>query len=129
MKADGNLTTALKFTKKDGVYWYDPKGTVTTITLDENCEALLYGLPVGKYHLEESKVPDGYFPIAPVACTIALENTSEAPLEVTIANAPEVKLGIDSDKYNVLIAMIMTLLLTGAAVSTTFYLRKRRREK
>ena len=119
----------MKFTKKDGVYWYDPKGTVTTITLDENCEALLYGLPVGKYHLEESQVPDGYFPIAPVAVTIALENTAEAPLEVTIANAPEVKLGIDSDKYNVLIALIVTLSLTGAAVSTTFYLRKRRREK
>lgn len=111
LKADGDLNTPLRFTEKGGVFWYDPKGAVTTITLNDDCEALVYGLPVGKIYLEEIKVPDGYFPIAPVACTITLEHTSEAPLEVTVANAPAVKLGLDTDRYNVAIAVGSALVL------------------
>ena len=100
LKADGDLNTPLRYTEKDGVFWYDPKGVVTTITL-----------PEGRVYLEESKVPDGYFPIAPVACTITLEHTSEAPLEVTVANTPAVKLGLDTDRYNVAIAVGSALVL------------------
>ena len=114
LKADGDLNTLLRFTEKGGVFWYDPKGTVTTITLNDECEALVYGLPVGKVHLEESKTPNGYFPIAPVACTITLEHTSEAPLEVTVANAPAVRLGLDTDRYNVAIALGSALVLLSA---------------
>ena len=105
LKADGNLTKALSFTEKGGVFWYDPNGSITTLTLNSDCEALLYGLPVGKYNLEETKVPDGYFPIAPVACTLTVENTAQAPLDVTISNAPAVKLGLDTDRYNAVIAV------------------------
>ena len=105
LKADGNLTKALSFTEKGGVFWYDPNGSITTLTLNSDCEALLYGLPVGKYNLEETKVPDGYFPIAPVACTLTVENTTQAPLDVTISNAPAVKLGLDTDRYNAVIAV------------------------
>ena len=111
LKADGDLGAPLRFTEKGGVFWYDPKGAVNTITLNGDCEALVYGLPAGKVYLEESKVPDGYFPIAPVACTITLEHTSEAPLEVTVANAPAVKLGLDTDRYNVVIAVGSALVL------------------
>lgn len=111
LKADGDLNTPLRFTEKDGVFWYDPKGVVTTIMLNSDCEALVHGLPEGRVYLEESKVPDGYFPIAPVACTITLEHTSEAPLEVTVANAPAVKLGLDTDRYNVVIAVGSALVL------------------
>ena len=111
LKADGDLNTPLRYTEKDGVFWYDPKGVVTTITLNSDCEALVYGLPEGRVYLEESKVPDGYFPIAPVACTITLEHTSEAPLEVTVANTPAVKLGLDTDRYNVAIAVGSALVL------------------
>lgn len=114
LKADGDLNTLLRFTEKGGVFWYDPKGTVTTITLNDECEALVYGLPVGKVHLEESKTPNGYFPIAPVACTITLEHASEAPLEVTVANAPAVRLGLDTDRYNVAIALGSALVLLSA---------------
>lgn len=111
LKADEDLNTPLRFTEKDGVFWYDPKGAVTTITLNDDCEALVYGLPVGKVHLEESKTPEGYFPIAPVACTITPEHTAEAPLDVTVANAPAVRLGLDTDKYNVVLALGSALVL------------------
>lgn len=114
LKADEDLNTPLRFTEKDGVFWYDPKGAVTTVTLNDDCEALVYGLPVGKVHLEESKAPEGYFPIAPVACTITLEHTAEAPLDVTVANAPAVRLGLDTDKYNVVLALGSALVLLSA---------------
>ena len=123
LKADGDLNTPLRYTEKDGVFWYDPKGVVTTITLNGDCEALVYGLPEGRVYLEESKVPDGYFPIAPVACTITLEHTSEAPLEVTIANAPAVKLGLDTDKYNVAIAVGSALVLLSGLCAVWFMRR------
>lgn len=125
LKADGDLNTPLRFTEKGGVFWYDPKGTVTTITLNDECEALVYGLPVGKVHLEESKTPNGYFPIAPVACTIALEHTSEAPLDVTVANAPAVRLGLDTDRYNVVLAAAGTILVMAGIV--VVLLKKRRK--
>ena len=123
LKADGDLNTPLRFTEKDGVFWYDPRGAVTTITLNDDCEALVYGLPAGKVHLEESKVPEGYFPIPPVACTIMQEHTSEAPLEVTIANAPAVKLGLDTDKYNVAIAVGSALVLLSGLCAVWFMRR------
>ena len=42
--------------------------------------------------------------------------TFEVPMETTIENAPSVKLGLDSDKYNVLIAIGICLLGAGVVV-------------
>ena len=89
LKAEAALSTPLRFTVKDGVYWYDPDGSVTTIeAAGDTCEALLYGLPAGKYQLEETVVPEHFFPAPPVAVEITLETTSETPREVVVTNTP-----------------------------------------
>lgn len=127
LKAEAALSTPLRFTVKDGVYWYDPDGSVTTIeAAGDTCEALLYGLPVGKYQLEETVVPEHFFPAPPVAVEITLETTSETPREVVVTNTPQVKLGIDADKFNVVIAMALTLII-GSGVGIVALVRHRRK--
>ena len=118
---------ALRITKVDADTRQTLGGAVTTITLNGDCEALVYGLPAGRVYLEESKTPDGYFPIAPVACTITLEHTSEAPLEVTVANAPAVKLGLDTDRYNVPIAVTGTVLVM-LGIAGVLLMKRRRQD-
>ena len=115
------------FTLRDGVYWYDSDGSVTTIeAAGDTCEALLYGLPAGKYQLEETVVPEHFFPAPPVAVEITLETTSETPREVVVTNTPQVKLGIDADKFNVVIAMALTLII-GSGVGIVALVRHRRK--
>ena len=123
--SDDKLTYT--FTLRDGVYWYDPDGSVTTIeAAGDTCEALLYGLPAGKYQLEETVVPEHFFPAPPVAVEITLETTSETPKEVVVTNTPRVKLGIDADKFNVVIAMALTLII-GSGVGIVALVRHRRK--
>lgn len=127
LKSESALSTPLTFTLRDGVYWYDPDGSVTTIeAAGDTCEALLYGLPAGKYQLEETVVPEHFFPAPPVAVEITLETTSETPKEVVVTNTPRVKLGIDADKFNVVIAMALTLLI-GGGVGIVALVRHRRK--
>lgn len=127
LKSESALSTPLTFTLRDGVYWYDPDGSVTTIeAAGDTCEALLYGLPVGKYQLEETVVPEHFFPAPPVAVEITLETTSETPKEVVVTNTPQVKLGIDADKFNVVIAMALTLII-GSGVGIAVLVRYRRK--
>lgn len=122
-------STPLKFTLKDSVYWYDPKGGVTTIKAGgDKCEALVYGLPVGKYQLEETVVPSNFFPAPPVNVEITLETTSEAPREIVVTNTPQVKLGIDADKFNVVIAIGITALI-GGGVGVAALVRYRRKRQ
>ena len=128
LKSESALSTPLAFTLRDGVYWYDPDGSVTTIeAAGDTCEALLYGLPVGKYQLEETVVPEHFFPAPPVAVEITLETTSETPREVVVTNTPQVKLGIDADKFNVVIAMALTLLIGGGVGIAVLVRYKRKR--
>ena len=127
LKSESALSTPLTFTLRDGVYWYDPDGSVTTIeAAGDNCEAFIYGIPVGKYQLEETVVPEHFFPAPPVAVEITLETTSETPREVVVTNTPQVKLGIDADKFNVVIAMALTLLI-GSGVGIAVLVRYRRK--
>lgn len=128
LKSESALSTPLTFTLRDGVYWYDPDGSVTTIeAAGDTCEALLYGLPAGKYQLEETVVPEHFFPAPPVAVEITLETTSETPKEVVVTNTPRVKLGIDADKFNVVIAMALTLLIGGGVGIVALVRHKRKR--
>ena len=126
LKAADKLTTPLTFTVKDGVYWYDAKGSMTTIQMDKNAEALMYGLPIGKYVLEETVVPTNFFPAVPQKIEIAMTDTSEAPKEVVVVNTPTVKLGIDSDKFNVVIAIALTVII-GGGLSVYAIIRRKRK--
>lgn len=116
--------TPMTFELKDGIYWYSKAGSITTITMDENAQALICGLPAAKYKLVETVVPNGFFPAPAQDFTIQLTDTYEKPLEITVTNTPEVKLGLDSDKWDDVLLMGGALLLAGAA--TFIYIKKRR---
>jgi len=126
--AETDTSTPLSFILKDGVYWHAINGTITTITLDSNAQAYVCGLPAGKYRLVESIVPSGFFPSPAKDFTLQLTDTSGNPLEISVANTPEVKLGLDSDKwYDVLLIGGAVLISAGAA--TFFVLRKKKRSR
>ena len=55
--------------------------------------------------------------------------TFEVPFETTIENSPSVKLGIDSDKYNVLIAIGITVLGAGIIVWRIVATKKAHKKK
>ena len=55
---------------------------------------------------------------------ITITNTSVAPKEVVVVNTPTVKLGIDSDKFNVVIAIVLTVLIGGGLATYTIIRRK-----
>lgn len=107
----------LTFTKaEDGKYVFDEKGKDTKLMVNANGELLVIGVPLGEVWLEESVVPAGFFPVTARKLVMTEDYTFEVPFETTVENALGVKLGIDSDKYNVLIAIGITLL--GAGVVT-----------
>ena len=117
-------TTPMTFELKDGIYWYSKAGSISTITMDENAQTLVCGLPAAKYKLVETVVPNGFFPAPAQDFTVQLTDTYEKPLEITVTNTPEVKLGLDSDKWDNVLLMGGALLLASAA--TFIYIRKRK---
>lgn len=124
--ANSDTSTPITFLLKDGVYWHALTGTVTTITLDSNAQAYVCGLPAGKYRLIESVVPSGFFPSPAKDFTLQLPDTSENPLEITVTNTPEVKLGLDSDKWDDVL-LIGGAVLAIASITSFFFLRKKKR--
>lgn len=76
----------------DGTYRFDKDGDATEIMVDVDGEAVIYGLPQGNYWLDESIVPTGYYPTAPVKVTIG---DNELPYVAVIPNSEFVKLGLD----------------------------------
>lgn len=124
--AETDALSPLSFILKDGVYWLAATGTVTTITLDSYAQAYVCGLPAGKYRLVESVVPSGFFPSPAKDFTLQLTDTAENPLEITVTNAPEVKLGLDSDKWDDVL-LIGGTVLTAAGAAAFFILRKNKR--
>lgn len=118
----------LHFTQnEDGSYRLDKDGDVTEIMVDENGKAVVYGLPIGNYWLEEKTVPEGYYPTAPVKVTIGETNSIEVPYQAVIPNSVFVKLGLDRDKYNAPIAIGATLLVLGGVVFMA--VRRKRKRK
>ena len=123
--AETDASSPLSFILKDGVYWHAPTGTITTITLDSNAQAYVCGLPAGKYRLVESVVPSGFFPSPAKEFTLHVADTSENPLEITVTNTPEVKLGLDSDKWDDVL-LIGGAVLTATGSAAFFNLRKKK---
>lgn len=125
---DGLGFKTLVFTLlESGKYKFDQNGKETKLMVDDNGELFVIGLPLGDVWMEESVVPDGYFPAAPVKLTITKDHCVEEPLTITFPNSPFVKLGMDTDKYNVIIAI--GLALAGIGVVTWRVLARRRNNK
>ena len=126
VKSDNGFET-LKFVKNsDGSYFYDPQGNVTELMVDGMGEITLYGMPLGDIWVEETTVPDGYFPISAQKLTITKEMNDAAPYEMTIKNNKFVKLGMNSDwwEFPALCGGVLLLLVGG--VVAIIYLRKKR---
>ena len=60
-KADAEAkTNALTFTGDDGVYQYNPKGTVTVLESDADGKYTINGVDSGEYFVREIEAPTGY---------------------------------------------------------------------
>ena len=118
----------LSFTKlENGSFFYDPNGTVMDMMVDGKGEILIHGLPLGDLWIEESIVPEGYFPVSAARIELKKEHTSSIPFDVTIKNSKYVKLGMDSDWWEFPALMLGIALAVGGAV--TFIVVKRKRTK
>lgn len=125
---DGLGFKELAFVKlEDGKYKLAEGGKETKLMVDKNGELFVIGVPLGEVWLEESVVPAGYFPVAAAKLTIIKDHCVEEPLTITIENAPSVKLGLDNDKYNVVIAI--GLCAAGVGLVTWRFSAAKRRSK
>lgn len=128
---NGLFFSALKFTQlKNGWYKADANGDVSELMVNENGEIMVIGLPFREVWLEETTVPKGYFPLPAQKLELTADHTFDMPLTVTVENNPAVKLGIDSDKYNPLIAIgICALVIAGAVTKYVLWNKKLRRKE
>lgn len=118
----------LKFTQlENGWYMRDDNGKLKELMVDKNGTLTVLGLPLDtEVYIEESTVPAGFFANAAQTVTLASDNTYEIPMETTITNAPAVKLGMDTDKYNVPIAIGITVLGVGVVVWRVIAAKKKK---
>lgn len=123
---DGLGFATLTFTKQeDGSYLYSERGTSVDLTVDENGEILILGVPIGTMWIEESVTPEGYFPISAQKVEVTNDAYATSPLVVTIKNSKFVKLGMDSDWWEFPTLIGGGILLIGAIVFIV--MRKRRK--
>ncbi len=121
-------SAALSFKLTDGKYVYDAAGTIKSIALNSSAEAMIYGLPEGKYKITETTTPTGYFPVTAKNITLQASNTSESPLSVVFQHSKEIKLGMDSDRYDVMYVIIgAAILLTSAGFGIVYFVSRRKK--
>ena len=114
---------------EDGSYFFDENGTIMDMMVDVNGEIILYGLPLGDVWIEESIVPDGYFPISAQKAEITKETSFENPLVMEIENSVFVKLGMDSDWWEFPALMLGIALALGGAVTLIVVKRKKKNQE
>ena len=123
---DGLGFETLTFTKQeDGKYAFDEKGTVMDLMVDANGEVYVHGLPLGDVWIEESVVPTGYFPVAARKIEVTAEMSAVKPLEIKIPNSKSVKLGMDTDWWELPAMIAGAVLLLGGAAFLIIKRRKR----
>lgn len=127
VKSDNGFETLTFVKNSDGSYFYDPQGNVTELMVDGMGEITLYGMPLGDIWVEETTVPDGYFPISAQKLTITKEMSDAAPYEMTIKNNKFVKLGMNSDWWEFPALCGGVLLLLAGGVVAIIRIRKKRR--
>lgn len=109
---------------EDGGYFYDENGAVMDLMVDVNGEIMLYGLPLKSVWIEESIVPEGYFPNSAQKTEITKETSFDNPLTLKIENSLFVKLGMDSDWWE-FPALILGIAL--ALGGTVFFVIRRKK--
>ena len=126
---DGLGFETLTFTKQeDGKYAFDEKGTVMDLMVDANGMVFVHGLPLGDVWIEESVVPTGYFPVAARKIEVTSEMSAVKPLEIKIPNSKSVKLGMDTDWWELPAMIAGAVLLLGGAAFLIIKRKKRRLE-
>ena len=120
----GLITYTFSITE-DGAYRYDKDGTITEVPVDADGYVEIQALPTGVYWMEETTVPDGYYPSAAQKVTLTDENGTENPYTITIPNSIYVKLGHDYRKlvYGGAIGGVVLLSLTA------FFIIKRKKDR
>lgn len=103
-----SVGNALKFKLVDGVYHYDPEGTVTRIApTGTDATALIVGLDDTNYVLKEVVVPEGY--------NQAEDKAVSGLSRVEVADASVTKISVENKKGSVLPS-------TGGIGTTIFYI-------
>ena len=127
---DGLILKTLSFTQIEaGKYKYDANGKETKLMVDDKGELFVIGMPLGDVWMEESVVPKNFFPAAAVKFTITKDHCPDEPLTISIPNAPSVKLGLDTDKYNVFIAIGLAIVGVGVVAWRVIARRKKNKKK
>jgi len=123
---DGLGFETLTFSQQeDGKFVFDEKGTVMDLMVDANGEVFVHGLPLGDVWIEESVVPNGYFPVAARKIEVTPEMSAVKPLEIKIPNSKSVKLGMDTDWWEFPAMIAGAVLLLGGAA---FLIIKRKKK-
>ena len=124
--ADGH---AVKLTERNGAYVASSSGTETEIRTDSAGRAKILAIPEGRYTLTETQAPDGYFPVTAQELAVQNSHTASSPLTVEVIHTPEVRLGLDTDRYEKAIFITGIAMIAGGITGLIVIGMKARRRK
>ena len=120
---------AVRLTERNGAYVVSASGTETEIRTDSGGKARILAIPEGQYTLTEIQAPDGYFPVTAQDLTVRNSHTASNPLTVEVIHTPEVRLGLDTDRYERVIFIAGIGLIAGGVIGLAVIAAKARRGK